>query len=129
MKIIRILLLLLVLSGSAYAGYFYYKNKKLPNLKDINKDQVLGTVTELLPENFQELADKLPQPDLKNSSQEATEQIKILSEKSVEIKSQIDQVIKEVVKESSDGASIQERALEYGQYLYCQQVVKEYTSP
>ena len=58
----------------------------------------------------------------------AEAQIKILSERSEEVSAEIGKVLGDFVQvnEAGENQALHERALEYGQYLYCQQVVEQY---
>jgi hypothetical protein len=57
----------------------------------------------------------------------ATEQLQILSERGVEIGGHLDTVLGDFVQVNEDDEqALHESAFDYGRYLYCQQVVKEY---
>ena len=78
MKVVKILLLLLSLL--VYLGFFFYQNKRLPNLNDFKSSsspqKVLGAFT------------------FEDSSKIAKEQMGILSQKSTKVKKQIDEIKK-----------------------------------
>ncbi len=56
------------------------------------------------------------------------QQLDSLTVRTGEVSNTVGQVLGEAVKEASSSAnsSLQERAFDYGRYLYCQQVVKDY---
>lgn len=62
---------------------------------------------------------------LKESLEMTQKQLETLREKSEEVKNHLVSLSEEI-KEASDGSQIHEKAFEYGQYIYCQQVVEEY---
>lgn len=53
------------------------------------------------------------------------QQLETLIQNGNKVKDQLNEFISQV-KESTQSTPLHERAMEYGQYLYCQQVVKEY---
>jgi hypothetical protein len=57
-----------------------------------------------------------------------TEQLSTVSERTGQLSGTVGQVLGEAVKVASTSgeSSLQERAFDYGRYLYCQQVVKDY---
>ena len=113
MKVVKILLLLLSLL--VYLGFFFYQNKRLPNLNDFKSSsspqKVLGAFT------------------FEDSSKIAKEQMGILSQKSTKVKKQIDKAIGSVITENTNNKEpVHQKALDYGKYIYCQEVVKDYES-
>ncbi|NCN87694.1 MAG: hypothetical protein GW941_02235 [Candidatus Pacebacteria bacterium] len=61
----------------------------------------------------------------KESLEMTKKQLETLKDKSEEVKEHLINLSEEI-KEASDGSQIHEKAFEYGQYIYCQQVVQEY---
>ncbi|NCN03472.1 MAG: hypothetical protein GW942_00160 [Candidatus Pacebacteria bacterium] len=112
-----------------------YIEEKIPQSK-IFLDKVIPSAEKTFSEN--ELSDSsLEEAD--NNNQDLTEQNKFLKEslemsqkqletlrlKSEEVKNHLINLSEEV-KEASDGSQLHEKAFEYGQYVYCQQVVEQY---
>jgi fumarylacetoacetate (FAA) hydrolase family protein len=58
----------------------------------------------------------------------AEEQIKILTERSEEVSTEIGKVLGDFIQvnETGENQALHEKALEHGQYVYCQQVVEQY---
>jgi hypothetical protein len=75
----------------------------------------------------QKISDKIA--SLQSSlPQNTTEQLGTVSERTGQLGGTVGQVLGEAVKVASTSgeSSLQERAFDYGRYLYCQQVVKDY---
>ena len=75
----------------------------------------------------QKISDKIA--SLQSSlPQNTTEQLGTVSERTGQLSDTVGQVLGEAVKVASTSgeSSLQERAFDYGRYLYCQQVVKDY---
>lgn len=60
--------------------------------------------------------------------QEVDEQVSVLSERSQEAFSQTQKVLGESITANPEKQPLHEKALEYGQYIYCKQVVDQYES-
>jgi hypothetical protein len=58
----------------------------------------------------------------------AQEQVQVLTERSQEVSQEITKVLGDFVQvnENDGNEALHERALEYGQYLYCQKVIEQY---
>lgn len=131
------MLLLTVVGGGIY--YFQKKN-----------GQVLGQQTEIgkyVEENFPAISqaiEKLPfsskllgpttessesgEPNksfVKNSINLTSQQLEVLGQNGNKVKDQLTEFISQI-KESSQSTPLHEKAFEYGQYMYYQQVIKEY---
>lgn len=60
--------------------------------------------------------------------QNAEKSVQELTVRAQNAMNQAGTILGTAVQQSSDSGSIQEKAFEYGRYLYCQQVVKDYES-
>ncbi|MCL4208758.1 hypothetical protein KJZ63_03980 [Patescibacteria group bacterium] len=134
--------LLILLLLTAVGGGIYYFQKK--------NGQVLGQQTEIgkyVEENFPAISqaiEKLPfsskllgptvessesgEPNknfVKNSINLTSQQLEVLGQNGNKVKDQLTEFISQI-KESSQSTPLHEKAFEYGQYMYCQQVIKEY---
>ncbi len=70
---------------------------------------------------------KISQKDFEKLGENGLSQVKILAEKAKEAGSVAQGFVQEVVKEDKDSdKNISEKAFEYGKYIYCQEVVKQY---
>ncbi len=127
MKLLKPLLLLVVVIGLAGAGYLYF-SKSQPN-----QPAVLGASSSSLPPattSFsldgikQGLANALNQDKIGTATSLATEELGTLKDRGLALKEHLGVVLDQT--QASGSASPQERALEYGQYLYCQGVVEEW---
>lgn len=139
-KPLLILLMLIVVGG----GFYFFQKKN---------GQVLGQQTEIgkyVEENFpaiNQAIQKLPfsskllgptmdssestlsgqtnESFIKNSLNLTSQQLEILGENGNKVKDQLTDFVSQI-KESSQSTPLHEKAFEYGQYMYCQQVIKEY---
>lgn len=68
---------------------------------------------------------KINQQEIANLVQNTNQQTQILSERSGEVGSHVKNVLGTFIEENEE-EPIQQRAFEYGRYLYCQQVVEDY---
>jgi hypothetical protein len=61
-------------------------------------------------------------------NQDAEQQLATLTDRGQEVSNEIGKVLGEYVQvnEKEEDKALHEKAFEYGQYLYCQQVIKEY---
>lgn len=134
--------LLIILLITAIGGGVYFFQKK--------RGMILGqdtSVGEYLEENFptiNQAVEKLPfsanilgakdedngpaetsQNPLQQTADLTGQQLETLIQNGNKVKDQLNEFISQV-KESTQSTPLHERAMEYGQYLYCQQVVKEY---
>jgi len=70
---------------------------------------------------------KVEQKDLEKLGEDGLSQIQILAEKAKQAGSVAQEFVEEVVKVDKDNEkNISEKAFEYGRYIYCQEVVKQY---
>jgi len=71
--------------------------------------------------------DQLTTEELKFFSEDAKKQAQILTDRAKETGDHIQQVLGESIQiNEKDGKPVHQKTLEYGRYLYCQQVVKEW---
>lgn len=144
----RLLLTTVLIGGIVGGGYFYIK-KHNPGVVLGTTNEVKDFIEDKLPQSKNILDKIIPEKESteqdNQSSQETTDntdleaenkflkdslemtqkQIETLTQKSIEVKDHLLNLTNEI-KESSDSSKVHEKAFEYGQYLYCQQVVKEY---
>lgn len=133
--------------GIVATGTVFYLNKKQPGLilgvTTQAKDTITGTIPQskslldkMIPEKNDELLMETEESNsdteleaenkfLKESLEMTQKQLETLKEKGLEVKDHLVNLSEEI-KESSSSTPIHEKAFEYGQYVYCQQVVKEY---
>jgi hypothetical protein len=113
----RILLSIIILSILGWLGYFYYSNDRLPLLSEI-KSAVMSIPT-LFSEKVPLSSSQLPTID--SSTQTA------VGNALGEGKKRVDMVLGEAIEVASDSSKpAAQKAIDYGRYLYCQQVVEEY---
>jgi hypothetical protein len=150
--ILKKILLTTILVGGASIGTYFYISKTNPGLILGTTDKVKDLIEEKIPQS-KNILDKIsPKEDtgevlgeesisdseeaskkdleaentfLKESLEMTQKQIETLTEKSKEVKDHLVNLTQEI-KEASDSSPIHEKAFEYGQYVYCQEVVKEY---
>jgi hypothetical protein len=129
----KIFLALLGLSFIVTGGYIYLdKNRPgtVLGMEDLQKK-----ITEKLPAK-EEIEKKIPlekipvlkaveTDSIKEAAGATSNQIEDLTERATEVKEHLTNIIDEVKED--DGVPVHEKAFEYGQYLYCQQVVKDYS--
>ncbi|MDH5533756.1 MAG: hypothetical protein OEX81_05020 [Candidatus Pacebacteria bacterium] len=148
----KVILTTVVASGVAIGSYSYVK-KTNPGLvlgttndvKDFIEEKVPQSkpiLDKILPEENKEDGEVLGEETtssedtskkdleaentfLKESLEMTKKQIETLTEKSEEVKEHLLNLSDEI-REASNSAPIHEKAFEYGQYVYCQEVVKEY---
>lgn len=137
-------LLILLLLATIGGGIYYFQKKN---------GQVLGKETEIgqyVEKNFpavNEAIKKLPfssrvlgeqttannsndiknESFIKNTADLTSQQLEILGNNGSKVKDQLSEFVSQI-KESTQSTPLHEKAFEYGQYMYCQQVVKEYES-
>ena len=149
--LIKPLLILIVLAGVSFGAYTYV-NKNNPGAVLGTTNEIKSFIEEKLPQSKQmfdkivtsesnedsssseplietedtSIEDLKAQNSFLNDSLELTkEQLKTLTQKSNEVKDHLVKLSGEI-KESEDGSALHEKAFEYGQYIYCQEIVKEY---
>lgn len=141
LSLIKKPLLILILLAVAGGGFYFFSKKN---------GQVLGQQTEIgkyIEENFPAVSqaiEKLPfsskllgpttessqnaESDknfVKNSINLTSQQLEVLGQNGNKVKDQLTEFVSQI-KESSQSTPLHEKAFEYGQYMYCQQVIKEY---
>ncbi len=100
------LILSLITIGVAGGGYVYVQSN------DISLAEEVG---------------KISQEKIKETQETTKKQVGDLSAKAKEVGEQTKKILGESVKvDEENSSSLQDRAIEYGQYLYCKQVVNNY---
>ena len=115
-----IVVILLVLGG--LVGYVYYTTGSLP------------TTPQAFVQSFTTATAEFEQPDLSQLSslqmpslpENTAEQLGTFEERASSVSASIGTVLGTAVQQASGSGSIQDKAFQYGRYLYCQQVVTEY---
>jgi len=74
----------------------------------------------------QSIKDQVDKDAWQKISKDMKEQGGVLASKSAEAKTHLSQVLGESTDESDSTKAPHEKALEYGRYLYCKQVVEDY---
>lgn len=117
MKFIKPLILVIILVGFLALGLFVQ-----------NKSKALGSRFQQFEQIKQTVIEKTA--GLAPISQEAENQIEILSQRAQNVATQSQQVLGTTIKvneeNSSDNKPAHEKAFEYGRYIYCKQVVDDY---
>ena len=134
MKLIKKIFLWIFLAVSLGSGVYwandqgYFKNTPLAK---VSWPEVA------LPEKLSsELSDKLKLPEkistnninqekISEIAQDATNQTQELTSKAQEVSEHAQKILGESVKEGEE-VPLHEKALDYGKYIYCKEVVKEY---
>lgn len=115
--IIKLLLSILVAGAIGWFSYFYYQNKRMPSAEEFVA--VVTQIPSLFSGKIPLSTSSLPKID-QNSQQAVTEAIN-------EGKKRVDMVLGEAIEVASDSSKpAAQKAIDYGRYLYCQQVVEEY---
>lgn len=110
---------------------------KLAKAKNLLPSSVFSKVEEIIPDKITlpwnkekeiKINDvKVEQKDLEKLGTDGLSQIQVLADKAKEAGGVAQDFVEDVVKvdESSD-KNISEKAFDYGRYIYCQEVVKQY---
>lgn len=128
----KIFLAILGLSFVVTGGYVYLDKTRPGTVLGV--EEIKEKITDKLPP-IEEIKEKLPlekmpvleaveSDSIKEAVESTSEQLEILAKKATEVKKHLTQVVKEVKKD--EDTPLHEKTFEYGQYLYCQQVVKDY---
>lgn len=116
-NVLRIVLFILIVGVVAWLGYFYYQQRRFPTLDDVR------STVQSIPALF---SGKVPidtstLPGITSTNQQA------VSEAIAEGKARVDMVLGDAIEVASDSDKpAAQKALDYGRYLYCQQVVEDY---
>jgi len=120
-----------------FVGFLIFGIYKLAKAKNLLPSNVFSKIEEIIPEKItlpwnkeKEIKIdevKVEQKDLEKLGADGLSQIQILANKAKEAGGVAQDFVEEAVKvdESSD-KNISEKAFEYGRYIYCQEVVKQY---
>jgi hypothetical protein len=128
MPILRIFLLILVILAAAGGYLFYTKGAGLP-VAVSEKIPFLQTASGSASFTFPaQLPGQLASLKIPSLPENTGDQLEAVSERTGEVGATVGHVLGTAIKEASPSAnaSLQERAFDYGRYLYCQQVVKDY---
>ncbi|MFZ5376354.1 MAG: hypothetical protein ACOZAN_01635 [Patescibacteria group bacterium] len=118
MKVVKVALLItlvLVLVSSFLIAKGYV------DLKTVANGQLVAQL-----QKIPQLNSFFDEKNLATVGQDAKKQTEILSSKAQEVGGHVSNVLGSTVEANEDQPSLQERAIDYGRYLYCQQVVKDY---
>lgn len=112
MKILKIFLLLIAIIIVAFFAemWFNFLPQKYRQILDNSVSGIFGAD----PENINQI--------ISSSNLE----LSTLTERGAEVSEQVQKAFSKAVEPSSAEKPIQDRAFEYGRYLYCQEVVKSY---
>lgn len=128
---LRKLLIIIVVMLLIFGAY------KLAKAKNLLPSNVFSKIEEIIPDKItlpwnkeKEIKIdevKVEQKDLEKLGADGLSQIQILADKAKEAGGVAQDFVEDVVKvdESSD-KNISEKAFDYGRYIYCQEVVKQY---
>lgn len=111
MKILRIVVILLLLAAGGI--YFLYQKSD-------------GKI--LLEQPFLQETLKLDNQKIEEFAQSTSSELETLTERGKEVGEHAQNVLGRSVEVNEEQPALHERALEYGRYVYCQQVVEEYES-
>jgi hypothetical protein len=114
--------------------FFAYK---LVKAKELLTNQILPNIEKQIPKKITlpwnsqkdiKIDDiKVSQNDLEKLGENGLSQVKILAEKAKEAGGVAQGFVQEAIKEDKGSdKNISEKAFEYGKYIYCQEVVKQY---
>lgn len=136
MQLIKNALIVGLLFVLASAGVFAMYNRGMFNDIKFNQAAALSHFFEeqIRPKLPGTLANLTPPPDPAASTSaiisadQTQEQLATLSERGQAVSQEIGKVLGDYVQvnEADEKTPLHEKAFEYGQYLYCQQVIKEY---
>lgn len=136
MQMIRVVMFLIIV-GVVGGGYWLYSQGKLPTAitskvpfltnqgsvaENGGSSESAGSQVASLDSIKNSISGvKIPQlPD------NTTEQLGTVKDRATEVGSTVGNVLGTAVQQASSSGSLQEKAFDYGRYLYCQQVVKDY---
>jgi hypothetical protein len=119
MRILRLLLLIVILAGAFYA-FQEYRRGGFTTLQSLPQKFLTSTPVQN--------AVDIDTNQIKNLAADPGPELKILAERSKEVSEHAENVLGDTISVNEEAPPIHERALEYGRYLYCQQVVEDYES-
>lgn len=126
-KIVFFLLIVLVLIGLSLFAYQkgWLKKHPLKNTKiDLQSFKIKKDDGKIKIEGIE-----FDQAELENIGEDGLKQIKTLSEKAASAGSVTQSFVQEAIQvDNNEDKNISEKAFEYGRYIYCKEVVKEYES-
>lgn len=121
----KVLVALFLLLGSA-VGYVYFTGGT--GLPESVKTQLRFIPQRNSGGSSLSISDTLAAVQVPTLPENTSEQLKTMSARTGELSTSVGRVLGEAVKVATPAgeSSLQERAFDYGRYLYCQQVVKDY---
>lgn len=109
----RVVLFLMIV-GVVGGGYWLYSHGTLPK-----------SLTTKIP-FLASQGDSLASLSIPKMPKNAGEQLDTVKDRATEVGNTVGNVLGTAVQQASSSGSLQEKAFDYGSYLYCQQVVKDY---
>lgn len=121
----KILIALFLVLGSA-VGYVYFTGGT--GLPEFVKTKLSFIPQRSSSSSSLSVSDTLAAVQVPALPENTSEQLKTMTARTGELSASVGQVLGEAVKVATPAgeSSLQERAFDYGRYLYCQQVVKDY---
>jgi hypothetical protein len=116
MQRLAAIVVIIVLASAGYIGYQYKTTKQLPDFQKMS-----STIT-----NFtSQVSEKAPK--VQNTTTDASSQLQTLTQRANEVGQHAQNVLGSSIQVNEEEKKpIHESALEYGQYIYCKQVVMDY---
>ena len=113
---------------TAVVIFLLFTAYKFARAKGFLSDKVFSPLETKLPKNIQlPKQNSFSQEDINKLGENGMAQVKILAEKAKEAGNIAQDFVQGAVKEDKgNDKNISEKALEYGKYIYCQEVVKQY---
>lgn len=123
---LRKLFFILCLIAAIYFAYQFAKNKNwLPKNLTTKIDARIPQKINFPWQKTQKMS--FEQKDFEKLGENSLNQIKILASKAKEAGTIAQEFVQEVVKEDKGSEkNVSEKAFDYGRYIYCQEVVKQY---
>lgn len=115
------ILFMIVAAGATF--YYFGDSEKLTSktLEIINQTPLKSVVSQT--DTIDK--DKLDQ-DIKDTIQNAKEEITTLGERSKDVQEHTGNVLSSTIEATEDATPIHEKAFEYGRYVYCKSIVKDF---
>jgi hypothetical protein len=136
MRFFRTKLFILILLATAGATFYYFGDtEKLlsSSMEALNNTPLEGVAQKVQSISTQkDSSEEKTSFDLDNVIQNAEEEFSQLSSRTQEVKEHTENILgatkalDSAINATDDSTPLHERALEYGQYMYCKQVVDDY---
>lgn len=127
MKLLKKLLLVILGVVAMGSGVYWAKSQGYFDntpLAQVSLPQLqLPSLASLSPKN---LTKNLNKENLENISKDAEQQTQTLTSKAKEVGEHAQNVLGDSIQADEEQPPLHERAIEYGQYIYCKGVVEEY---